>query len=122
MPSAQLREEYSHIIHLRSEPARVLLICRLKQGPVDVASLIEATGFSQASISCPFGQLQRASLVHCRRAGVRTIWSAAGELVANLWGRVQTRVKQRLESLLQQLQKARRRNCPRQGTHRRPRA
>jgi hypothetical protein len=62
MPSAQLREEYSHIIHLRSEPARLLLICRLKQGPMDAASLIEATGFSQASISRPFGQLQRANL------------------------------------------------------------
>ena len=65
MPSQELLEEYSQFFRLLSEPARLQLLCHLKQGPSDVASLIEATGFSQSHISRQLGQLQRAGLVRC---------------------------------------------------------
>ena len=73
---------------------------------MDVAALIEATGFSQSHISRQLGQLQRAGLVHCERDGVRTIWSAEGALVDKLCSLVQTRLKRRLENQLAQLQSA----------------
>ena len=53
-----------------------------------------------------FFQLQRAGLVRCERDGVRTIWTAEGELVDKLCSLVQTRLKQRLERQLSQLQAA----------------
>ena len=100
MPSPQLLEEYCQFFRLLSEPSRLQLLCRLKQGPMDVASLIEATGFSQSHISRQLGLLQRAGLVSCEREGVRTIWSADNALVDDLCALVQTRLRQRLESQL----------------------
>lgn len=103
MPSPQLLEEYCQFFRLLSEPARLQLLCHLRQGALDVASLIAATGFSQSHISRQLGQLQRAGLVRCERDGVRTIWHADGDLVEDLCSLVQTRLRQRLESQLQQL-------------------
>ena len=104
LPSPQLLEEYSQFFRLLSEPARLQLLCQLRQGPMDVAALIAATGFSQSHISRQLGQLQRAGLVCCERDGVRTIWSAEGALVDDLCALVQTRFRQRLQSQLAQLQ------------------
>ncbi|WP_043369541.1 helix-turn-helix transcriptional regulator [Cyanobium sp. PCC 7001] len=103
MPSLQLLEEYCQFFRILSEPARLQLLCQLKQGPMDVAALIEATGFSQSHISRQLGQLQRAGLVRCERDGVRTIWHADSELVDDLCTLVQSRLRQRLEAQLQQL-------------------
>ncbi|MGL6133450.1 MAG: ArsR/SmtB family transcription factor [Prochlorococcaceae cyanobacterium] len=105
-PSPELLEELSQFFRLLSEPARLQLLCHLKQGPLDVASLIEATGFSQSHISRQLGQLQRAGLVSCRREGVRMIYAADDELVHDLCALVQSRLKQRLEAQLRQLQAA----------------
>ena len=80
IPSPKLLEEYSRFFRLLSEPARLQLLCLLRQGGLDVGSLIEATGFSQSHISRQLGQLQRAGLVSCERDGVRTIWSADNDL------------------------------------------
>ena len=102
MPSPQLLEEYSQFFKILSEPARLQLLCHLKQGPIDVASLIEATGFSQSHISRQLGQLQRAGLVLCKRDGARTIWQAEGDLVDELCALVQGCLKQRLEARLNQ--------------------
>lgn len=105
-PSPQLLEEFSQFFRILSEPARLQLLCQLKQGPMDVASLIEATGFSQSHISRQLGQLQRASLVRCERDGVRTIWHADSDLVDDLCNLVQKRLKQLLEAQLQELEAA----------------
>jgi len=104
MPSPQLLEEYSQFFRLLSEPARLQLLCHLRQGPTDVASLIESTGFSQSHISRQLGQLQRAGLVRCDREGTRTIWQAEGDLVDELCHLVQNRLRQRLEAQLQQFE------------------
>jgi DNA-binding transcriptional ArsR family regulator len=106
MPSPELLEEFSQFFRLVCEPARLQLLCHLRQGPMDVASLIEVTGFSQSHISRQLGQLQRAGLVSCERDGVRMIYRADDELVADLCSLVQTRLRQRLQSQLNQLQAA----------------
>jgi len=100
IPSPQLLEEYSQFFRLLSEPARLQLLCHLRQGPTDVAALIEATGFSQSHISRQLGQLQRAGLVRCERDGARTLWQADGDLVDELCRLVQGRLRQRLEDQL----------------------
>jgi DNA-binding transcriptional ArsR family regulator len=105
-PSPQLLEEYSRFFRLLSEPARLQLLCHLRQEPKDVAFLIEVTGFSQSHISRQLGQLQRAGLVRCERDGVRTIWQADDPLVEDLCNLVQNRLRQRLEAQLQQLHTA----------------
>jgi DNA-binding transcriptional ArsR family regulator len=104
MPSPQLLEEFGQFFRLLSEPARLQLLCQLKQGPMDVASLIEATGFSQSHISRQLGQLLRAGLVSCERDGVRLIYRADDQLVQDLCALVQNRLRQRLETQLQHLQ------------------
>jgi DNA-binding transcriptional ArsR family regulator len=105
LPSPQLLDELSAFFRLLSEPARLKLLCQLKQGgAMDVASLIDATGFSQSHISRQLGQLQRAGLVSCERDGVRLIYAVADPLVDELCNLVQRRMKQRLEDQLRQLQ------------------
>ena len=103
-PSQQLLEELSQFFRLLSEPARLQLLCELKQGARDVASLIDATGFSQSHISRQLSQLQRAGLVSCRRDGVRLVYQADDGLVDDLCDLVQRRLRQRLQQQLDQLQ------------------
>ncbi|MFM2081120.1 MAG: hypothetical protein RLZZ219_1802 [Cyanobacteriota bacterium] len=107
MPSPQLLQEYSRFFRLLSEPARLHLLCLLRQSPSDVPALMTATGFSQSHISRQLGQLQRAGLVACDREGARTIWRAEGELVDELCHLVQNRLRQRLEAQLIQLEQER---------------
>jgi DNA-binding transcriptional ArsR family regulator len=103
MPSAELLEEFSRFFRLLSEPARLRLLCLLRQGPHDVATMIEATGFSQSHISRQLSQLQRAGLVRCERDGVRLSYHADSALVDDLCALVHNRLRQRLESQLQTL-------------------
>lgn len=103
MPSPELLEEYSQFFRLLSEPARLQLLCLLRAAPMDVASLIESTGFSQSHISRQLNQLQRAGLVRCDREGARLTYRADSDLVEDLCALVQTRLRQRLEAQLQHL-------------------
>ena len=103
-PSPELLGEFSQFFRLLSEPARLQLLCHLRQGPSDVAALIEATGFSQSHISRQLSQLQRAGLLTCDRDGVRLVYRADTELVEELCDLVQKRMKQRLQQQLAQLQ------------------
>ncbi|MCP9915676.1 ArsR/SmtB family transcription factor [Cyanobium sp. ATX 6F1] len=104
-PSPQLLEELSQFFRLLSEPARLQLLCQLKhQGPMDVAALIEATGFSQSHISRQLGQLQRAGLVRSVREGTRLTYEVADPLVHELCNLVQGHLKQKLEQQLRLLQ------------------
>jgi len=101
MPTPELLEEFSRFFRLLSEPARLRLLCLLKQGPRDVATMIASTGFSQSHISRQLGQLQRAGLVRCERDGVRLTYHADSELVDDLCTLVHNRLRQRLQSQLQ---------------------
>ncbi len=105
LPNRQLLDEICAFFRLLSEPARLQLLCQLKHGgAMDVASLIEATGFSQSHISRQLGQLQRAGLISCERDGVRLIYAVSDPLVDELCNLVQGRLRQRLEQQLRQLQ------------------
>lgn len=104
MPPPELLEEFSQFFRLLSEPARLQLLCQLRQGPMDVAALMAATGFSQSHISRQLSQLHRAGLVRCERDGVRLIYCADDALVSELCALVQRRLKRRLEDRLLQLQ------------------
>ncbi|MFO0039687.1 MAG: ArsR/SmtB family transcription factor [Synechococcaceae cyanobacterium] len=106
LPSPQLLEAYSQFFRLLSEPARLQLLCLLRQGPLDVGSLIETTGFSQSHISRQLGQLQRAGLVRCSREGNRTLWWADSDLVDQLCTLVQGRLRERLEEQMRELRAA----------------
>jgi DNA-binding transcriptional ArsR family regulator len=106
MPSPELLEEFSRFFRLLSEPARLHLLCLLKQGPRDVTAMIEATGFSQSHISRQLGQLQRAGLVRCARDGVRLTYHTDSALVDDLCALVHNRLRERLESQLQALKGA----------------
>ena len=101
MPTPELLEEFSRFFRLLSEPARLQLLCLLKQEPRDVATMIASTGFSQSHISRQLGQLQRAGLVRCERDGVRLTYHADSELVDDLCALVHNRLRQRLQSQLQ---------------------
>jgi DNA-binding transcriptional ArsR family regulator len=106
LPSPQLLEAYSQFFRLLSEPARLQLLCLLRQGALDVGSLIETTGFSQSHISRQLGQLQRAGLVRCSREGNRTLWWADSNLVDQLCTLVQGRLRERLEEQMRELRAA----------------
>ncbi|MFM7265809.1 MAG: ArsR/SmtB family transcription factor [Cyanobium sp.] len=108
IPSPQLLEEYSQFFRLLSEPARLQLLCLLRQGGGgrDVGSLIAASGFSQSHISRQLGQLQRAGLVRASREGSRTLWCADSDLVEQLCALVQGRLRQRLEQQISELHAA----------------
>ncbi len=96
-PSPELLEAYSQFFRLLSEPARLQLLCHLRGGERDVASLIAATGFSQSHVSRQLGQLERAGLIRSNREGNRSLWRAEADWLDQLWSLVQHRLCQRLE-------------------------
>ena len=103
-PTPQLLEELSAFFRLLSEPARLQLLCELKDGPCDVASLMDRTGFSQSHISRQLAQLQRAGLISSERDGARLTYRADDRLIDDLCDLVQNRLRQRLQQQLEQLQ------------------
>lgn len=103
LPSPELLQAYSRFFRLLSEPARLQLLCLLRQGPMDVAALIEATGFSQSHLSRQLSQLEQAGLLRGERRGARTLWQAEGTLVEALCALVQVQLRQRIEAQLQGL-------------------
>ena len=106
LPPLPLLEQYSQFFRLLSEPARLLLLCHLRQGEMDVAALIEVTGFSQSHVSRQLSQLHRAGLVRCARNGSRSLWRSDSDLVEQLCVLVQTRLRQQLEEQRRNLQRA----------------
>jgi DNA-binding transcriptional ArsR family regulator len=106
IPPPQLLEAYSQFFRVLSEPARLQLVCLLRQGEQDVPSPIATTGFSHSHISRQLGQLQRAGLIRSTRKGQRTLWRTEGDLVDQLCTLVQTRLRSRLEEQRQTLQGA----------------
>lgn len=103
LPSPRLLEEISLFFRLLSEPARLSLLCLLRQGPRDVATLMELTGFSQSHLSRQLGQLQRAELVRCERDGTRLLYVADDPLVEELCALVQGRLRRQVERQLEHL-------------------
>lgn len=55
VPSPKLLEELSRFFRVLSEPARLAFLCQLRDESLDVATLIERTGFSQSHLMSPAG-------------------------------------------------------------------
>ncbi|QEY31310.1 transcriptional regulator [Synechococcus sp. RSCCF101] len=102
-PNPRLLEELSQFFRLLSEPARLALLCALREEALDVSSLIERTGFSQSHLSRQLGQLQKAGLVSVQRDGNRFLYRADDPLIEDLCNLVQGRLRDRLQSQLDQM-------------------
>ena len=102
-PGAEQLAEISRFFRLLSEPARLQLLCELRDSPSDVQTLMERTGFSQSHISRQLSQLSQARLVRSERQGQRLIFHADDPLVDALCALVSQRLRQTLEARLQTL-------------------
>lgn len=56
------------------DESRLRLLMRLRRGPADVSTLVEATGIAQASVSKHLAVLRAAGLVAGERAGARVTY------------------------------------------------
>ena len=102
-PGPEQLAEISRFFRLLSEPARLQLLCELRDSPSDVQTLMERTGFSQSHISRQLSQLSQARLVRSERQGQRLIFHADDPLVDDLCALVSQRLRQTLEARLQTL-------------------
>jgi len=100
-PGPEQLAEISRFFRLLSEPARLQLLCELRNTPCDVQTLMERTGFSQSHLSRQLGQLSQAGLVRSERQGQRLIFHADDPLVDDLCALVSQRLRQTLETRLQ---------------------
>jgi len=101
--SPEMIEELSGFFRLLGEPARLRLMCEIRNGCSDVATLIDRTGFSQSHLSRQLGQLQKAGLVQVERDGTRSLYTATDPVVEAICQLAQERLmnhlRQRLDNL-----------------------
>ena len=109
-PGPEQLAEISRFFRLLSEPARLQLLCELRDSPSDVQTLMESTGFSQAHLRRPLrhisrqlSQLSQARLVRSERQGQRLIFHADDPLVDDLCALVSQRLRQTLEARLRSM-------------------
>lgn len=60
-----------------SHPARLVLLCRLAEGPATVGEMEEMLGLAQAEVSKQLARLRADNLVTCRRDGRNVTYSIA---------------------------------------------
>ena len=101
--SLEIIEELSGFFRLLSEPARLRLICEIRNGANDVATLIERTGFSQSHLSRQLGQLTKAGLVQMEKDGTRALYSATDPIVDSICQMAHERLTRQLNDRLQTL-------------------
>ena len=102
-PGPEQLAEISRFFRLLSEPARLQLLCELRDSPSDMQTLMERTGFSQSHISRQLSQLSQARLVRSERQGQRLIFHADDPLVDDLCALVSQRLRQTLEARLRSM-------------------
>ncbi len=96
-----LPDELSELIAARfrvlSEPMRIMLVDRLREGEACVGELIEATGASQQNVSKHLGVLLRAGIVGRRRQGTFAYYRIVDGGVFGLCEQVCGSMERRLE-------------------------
>ena len=101
--SPDMIDELSSFFRLLGEPARLRLMCEIRNGASDVATLMERTGFSQSHLSRQLGQLTKAGLVAVEKDGNRALYSANDPVVEAICQmaheRLTHQLRQRLETL-----------------------
>jgi len=88
MSSKQLAPETLRVVAQRfkvlAEPARLEVLNALRQGPLNVTGLIEATGLNQANLSKHLQLLHASGFVTRRRDGLFVIYAIADASVFTL--------------------------------------
>jgi DNA-binding transcriptional ArsR family regulator len=101
--SPEMVEELSGFFRLLCEPARLRLMCEIRNGSNDVATLMERTCFSQSHLSRQLGQLQKAGLVQVERDGNRSLYTATDPVVEAICQlaqeRLMTHLRRRIDNL-----------------------
>ena len=101
--SPEMIEELSGFFRLLGEPARLRLMCEIRNGARDVATLMERTGFSQSHLSRQLGQLTKAGLVTVEKDGNRALYAATDPVVEAICQmaheRLTLQLRQRLNTL-----------------------
>jgi len=60
----------ARVFSVLSEPSRLVLLQALRDGPLTVSELVEASGMKQANVSKHLGMLHQHRLVERRRKGI----------------------------------------------------
>jgi DNA-binding transcriptional ArsR family regulator len=81
---AQSAEEAAAYLRTLSNPARLLLLCQLVEGPKRVGELEEALGLAQAYVSQQLARLRADGLVNSEKEGRIVRYSLADERVVTL--------------------------------------
>jgi DNA-binding transcriptional ArsR family regulator len=89
----------AHRFRVLSEPMRIKLLDRLREGGATVQDLQEATGSSQQNVSKHLGVLAQAGLVSRRRDGNFVRYEITDESVFNLCEEVCGGLRRQLDEL-----------------------
>lgn len=101
--SPEMIEELSDFFRLPGEPARLRLMCEIRNGARDVATLMERTGFSQSHLSRQLGHLTKAGLVQMEKDGTRALYSASDPVVDAICQMAHERLTRQMRDRLQTL-------------------
>ena len=77
-------EHATGVLHILSNPDRLLLLCQLSQGEKSVSELETLLDIRQPTLSQQLGVLRNDGLVHTRREGKRIYYSVADGKVLTL--------------------------------------
>ena len=77
-------ENVSKIFKSFSHPARLLMLCRLSEGPCTVQELQAACGLDQAPTSQFLARMKAEGRVTCERNGNQMVYSLSDERLAEL--------------------------------------
>ncbi|MCH8498738.1 MAG: metalloregulator ArsR/SmtB family transcription factor [Marinobacter sp.] len=80
----QAAGEASQFLKSLANQDRLLLLCQLSQGELNVSALEEATGIRQPSLSQQLGVLRRERLIKPRKEGKQVYYSIADDRVLAL--------------------------------------
>jgi DNA-binding transcriptional ArsR family regulator len=86
VPSTAQIEAAVTALRMLADPTRLRLLCVLREGEHDVATLAELVGAARPAVSQHLGKLLLAGLVRTRRDGRRALYSARGGHVRRLVG------------------------------------
>jgi DNA-binding transcriptional ArsR family regulator len=103
---APLIELIAHRFRCLSEPMRIALLDRLREGEATVTELTEATGASQQNVSKHLGVLLGAGIVSRSKRGTSSVYAIADDTVFALCEHVCGGLRRQLDELEQILQGA----------------
>jgi DNA-binding transcriptional ArsR family regulator len=95
----ELAELIAERFRLLSEPTRIRILDRLREGPMSVGALADALAASQQNVSKHLGLLHRAGILAREKEGTSTIYRIVDDGVFELCEQVCGRLQARLSEL-----------------------